>query len=145
MGKNTITLDNTRNLFVIGFDAGYTCLGFDVCQERSVKMAEWLGVEPPNSSYWGTTQGYDRFQELVQLCRVRFEATGEKCPTELTSQLVGLEGKHVEVVDKWDERRRFVVGKSTGWVPCHLELKTRASRGGEAVMGAPFKSVRVIS
>ena len=48
----------------------------------------------------------------------------------LTAQLVGLEGWRVEVVDMFGQSRRFIVGKSTGWCPCHLEVLTRRSRGG---------------
>lgn len=48
----------------------------------------------------------------------------------LTAQLVGYEGCRVEVVDQNGNRRRFIVGKSTGWRPCHLEIRTRRSLGG---------------
>jgi len=48
----------------------------------------------------------------------------------LTSQLIGLEGWRVEVTDAHGETRRFIVGRSTGWKPCHLEVKTRRSLGG---------------
>lgn len=49
----------------------------------------------------------------------------------LTPQLVGLEGWRVEVVTEMTgEKRRFIVGLSTGWRPCHIELSNRASRGG---------------
>ena len=48
----------------------------------------------------------------------------------LTKQLIGLEGWRVEVVDKYGEKRRFIVSRSTGWVPCHIEIKTKASTGG---------------
>ena len=60
----------------------------------------------------------------------------------LTPQLKGLEGWRVEVVDCYGERRRFIVGRSTGWSPCHIEVARRDSTGGPAVMGTPFKSVR---
>jgi len=140
----SITLNTNDNLFVIGCGAGYTCLGFDICQERSTSMAKWLGVESPNQSFWGTINGYERFRELVELCRTNYEKTGKKCPCELTPQLNGLEGKRVEVVDKWGEKRRFKVGRSTGWIPCHIELARCNSQDGGAVMGAPFKSVRVV-
>lgn len=140
----SITLNNRDNLYVIGTSSGISCLGFDVCQKRSETMAKWLGVESPNESYWGTTQGYERFQELVEMCRKRCDHNNEKCPCELTSQLIGLEGKRIEVVDKWNEKRRFIVGRSTGWMPCHIERKTKRSIGGGAVMGEPFKSVKVV-
>jgi len=48
----------------------------------------------------------------------------------LTPQLVGLEGWRVEVETDYDETRRFYVSRSTGWVPCHIEVKTRRSYGG---------------
>jgi hypothetical protein len=49
----------------------------------------------------------------------------------LTKQLIGLEGWRVEVVSVMTgEKRRFIVGRSTGWVPCHIELSRRTSHGG---------------
>lgn len=50
--------------------------------------------------------------------------------SDLTKQLVGLEGWRVEVTDDDGIKRRFIVGKSTGWRPCHLEIKTTRSYGG---------------
>ena len=51
----------------------------------------------------------------------------------LTPMLNGLEGWRVEVVDdEGDKPRRFIVGKSTGWRPCHLEIASRRSTGGGA-------------
>ena len=61
----------------------------------------------------------------------------------LTKQLVGLEGKRVEVVDNYGEKRRFIVGRSTGWRPCHIERKLRTSHGGFSA-DAGYASVRVI-
>ncbi len=48
----------------------------------------------------------------------------------LTPQLVGLEGWRVEAETSYGETRRFYVGRSTGWSPCHIEIKRRNSRGG---------------
>lgn len=50
--------------------------------------------------------------------------------SDLTPQLRGLEGWRVEVEDMYGDVRRFIVGRSTGWRPCHLEIKTRRSSGG---------------
>jgi hypothetical protein len=52
--------------------------------------------------------------------------------SDLSPQLTGLEGWRVEAVTTYGETRRFYVGKSTGWRPCHLEVLTRRSRGGMA-------------
>jgi hypothetical protein len=59
----------------------------------------------------------------------------------LSPQLVGLEGWRVEVETTYGETRRFIVGRSTGWQPCHIELRRRDSRDG---MGAEreYASVR---
>lgn len=65
--------------------------------------------------------------------------------SDLTPELIGLEGRRVEVVDKWGEKRRFYVGRSSGWKPIHIEVKRIDSTGGIGVMGAPFKSIRVLN
>jgi hypothetical protein len=61
----------------------------------------------------------------------------------LTPQLVGLEGYRVEVVTDYDETRRFIVGKSTGWKPIHLEIARRNSSGGGPA-DRRYKSVRTL-
>lgn len=48
----------------------------------------------------------------------------------LTPQLIGLEGWRVEVVTTYGETRRFIVSRSSGWVPCHIEIARRDSSGG---------------
>lgn len=53
----------------------------------------------------------------------------------LAPQLMGLEGWRVEVGDGVNDDgsprlRRFYVGRSTGWRPCHLEIARRDSDGG---------------
>lgn len=59
----------------------------------------------------------------------------------LTPQLSGLEGHRVEAITHTGDTRRFIVGKSTGWRPVHLEVKTtRSSGGGQAERS--YKSVR---
>ena len=61
----------------------------------------------------------------------------------LTPQLIGLEGKRVEIVDRYGDSYRFWVGRSTGWRPCHLEVKTRRSMGGDPASKS-YASVRVV-
>jgi hypothetical protein len=48
----------------------------------------------------------------------------------LSPQLVGVEGWRVEAIAKDGTKRRFIVGRSTGWRPCSLELARRNSSGG---------------
>ncbi len=59
----------------------------------------------------------------------------------LTRQLLDLEGWRVEVDTMAGETRRFYVGRSTGWRPCHLEVLTRRSMGGDAA-DKQYRAVR---
>lgn len=64
--------------------------------------------------------------------------------SHLSPQLIGMEGWRVEVVDaeiSGGQTRRFIVGKSTGWRPCHLEIHNRRSRGGHPACKR-YQSVR---
>ena len=63
--------------------------------------------------------------------------------SDLSPQLLGLERKRVEVVTTYGEKRRFYVGRSTGWRPIHLEIHNRRSTGGPAAE-RHYASVRVI-
>jgi hypothetical protein len=145
-----VTINKDQELYVIPSGKGFTCLGFDVCLDRSRAYAEWLrtqGVPAVNlilSPERGTMKAYIWHQEMVESIRKLDRKGNDRCPCELTPQLIGLEGKRVEVVDCHGEKRRFIVGKSAGWIPCHLEIARRSSTGGCAVMGAPFRSVRII-
>ncbi|MGD0058652.1 MAG: hypothetical protein ABSD58_04460 [Verrucomicrobiia bacterium] len=139
-----IRINQQQRLFVLpAGDNGFGCLGFDVCEERTRTLAAELAVEPmPHRK--GTRRAYEAYERLVEVARQRNQATGWRAQSELTHELLGLEGKRVEIVDRWGHKRRFYVGKSTGFIPVHLEIARRNSTGGPAVMGAPFNSVRVL-
>jgi len=92
----------------------------------------------------GTVSGYKEYEALINAARIYYENTNERCPVELCPELVGLEGRRVEVIDCYGQKRRFYVGKSTGWIPCHLEIARIDSGGGPAVIGAPFQMVTII-
>ena len=137
-------IDQERRLYVIHEGNGFSCIGFDSARKRTEALTAWLNRPAPNPDLWGTEEGYTAYKSFLDLGREHHAKTGQRCPAELTPELVGLERKRVEVVDCWGEKRRFWVGKSTGWMPCHLEIATIRSSGGTAVMGAPFKSVMVV-
>lgn len=145
--ERIVQINRDQRLFVIPYGSGYSCLGFDVCERRTRALEKELNELYPlktEKHRKGTLAAYEYYQKLIRAARDWFEKSGHRFQCELTPQLVGLEGKRVEVVDKYGERRRFKVGKSTGWIPCHLELANSRSSGGGAVTGAPFKSVRII-
>jgi hypothetical protein len=123
-----------------------TFLGYEAARNGQEAVAKWMGREDllPKPEEFGTVKGYASYMRVMDLGGKHAKKTGQKSTHELVPQLVGLEGKRVEVVDAYGEKRRFYVGKSTGWVPVHLEIPLRNSTGGIQAMGAPFKSVKVI-
>jgi hypothetical protein len=144
-----VKTNDEQELYIIPCGKGYTCLGFDVLLERSRNIAAWLRdqgerASAPPESKRGTMYAYHRYCLLLSKAQRYCAEQNTRCPVELTPQLIAYEGKQVEVVDCHGETRRFWVGKSTGWMPCHLEVKRSRNTDGCAVMGAPFKSVRVV-
>ena len=152
--NDRVTINHEQHLYVIPHthrsETGYTCLGFDYAFKRAAAIVEWLidrGVETalPDPESRGTIRGFTEYALAVHAAKVYFQRTGRRCPAELTPELTGLEGCRVEVIDCYGETRRFYIGRSTGWIPCHLEIARIDSTGGPAVYGTPFTSVRVIS
>lgn len=148
-----VTVNETQGLYVIRSDYGYSCLGFDVCTDRARRYLDWLMSkgEPDAGGLLseldrlprGDLRKHEIYESAVAAIKRRHDTLRERCEVELCEQLRGLEGKRVEVVDSYGETRRFQVGRSTGWIPVHLEIEPRAN-GGSPVYGAPFKSVRVL-
>jgi hypothetical protein len=138
-----VRINKQQKLFVIPEAGGFTCLGFDVCFERSTKLATELGLTVPMKSRKATRGAYEYYAHLCNVAREKHTQTGWRSQSELTPELIGLEGKRVEVVTEWGETKRFYVGKSTGYIPCHLEIARSNSTGGPAIIGK-IKSVKVI-
>ncbi len=139
-----VTVNLEQKLFVIPTGDGYSCLGFDVCAERTAKYAKWLKVEiPAESEPRGTLEAYAAMNRLMDQIRAKC-VNGLRCDAELEPQLVGLEKRRVEVVDCYGTTRRFYVGRSMGWMPIHLEIAKCNSISGGQAWGTPYKSVRVI-
>ena len=144
-----VTVDQQRQLYVIPAAGGYSCLGFGVLIRRNNDVCAWLrengrSAREITPDLRGTLEAYAIYRETMRQGETLHRETGKRCNADLIPQLVGLEGKRVEVVDRHGETRRFWVGKSTGWFPVHLEVTRRDSSGGGAVTGAPFQSVRVV-
>lgn len=101
-------------------------------------------MEKMTSARWATMNDDEKsrfFREWNGLTRGQKEAL--QSTEGLSPQLTGLEGYRVEVETTYGEKRRFIVGKSTGWQPCHLEISRRNSSGG-AGAEKQYKSVAVL-
>lgn len=143
-----ITLNTDQRLFVIPCGSGFSCLGFDVCRNRAASYCQWLRDEgqpaPDLGAPIGTMESYTEYKAALEAVRLYCQESGKRCTAELTPELIGKEGARVEVETRHGDKRRFYVGKSTGFIPVHLEIARRDSSGGVAVTGAPFKSLRVV-
>ena len=140
-------------LYVIKYKNCFSCLGFDVTTDRCNKYGQWLldrGVDLRDSegefnrAKPGTLEHYQIYKSILDQVRVYCDKEKVQCEVDLQPQLVGLEGKRVEVIDCYGDKRRFKVGKSVGFIPLHLELARTDSSGGPAITGTPFQSVRVV-
>ena len=136
-------INQEQRLYVLPCGKGYSCLGFDVAERWRRGYLAWLGL-PIKEVEIGTGAAYRAYEEAQEAVRARYEKTGERCPTQLTPQLIGLEGKRVEVTLKDETKKRFYVGKSSGWIPTHLEIKNRNSTGGPAAYVPEGATVRVL-
>jgi len=161
--SNLHSVNKEQQLYVIAASAGFSCYGFTVLDRKARAVLEWLNGEHASAARMilgaqgkdvarldipariGTQKHYAACQQVIQWAGLFCSLYRERCPVGLVPQLTGLEGKRVEVIDAYGEQRRFYVGKSSGWMPSHLEVMRRDSSGGIAVYGAPFKSVRVVS
>lgn len=144
--KITLNPGYAGGVYVLNHGKFISCLGFDVVLKKAAALASELSSPEyfPVQTERGTMTAYRKYAALVDKARQKNIATGWRSRVELTADLIGLEGKRVEVIDCYGDRRRFIVGRSTGWIPCHLELKTSCSSGGEAVWGTPFNSVIIV-
>lgn len=145
--RQRVTLNKEEALYVIpiGGGSGYTCLGFDVAEKRIKALSDELGMSLEPAAR-GTLRRYSQYRQLVEAARKRHEESLRtwRSAVELTPELMGKEGKRVEVKSANGETRRFWVGRSTGWMPCHLEIHNTRSHGGGAAYIMPGDIVRVI-
>ena len=142
--SNGVTLDTVNRFYVIPAGKSYSTLGWDYCAKQAKALALELQA-PDTTAEVGTLEFYSYWETLLNLGRDRNRRTGWRSAINLVPALIGLEGKRVEVVDEWGTTKRFWVGKSTGWMPCHLQIARRNCSGGPSVCIGTPRSVRVVS
>lgn len=124
---------------------GVSTYGWDHVLEQVERLTLGFGETDVPSLARGSREALDTMLALMERARVEFEETGEPNVGNLTPGLSGLEGWRVEVIDEADdEPRRFIVGRSTGWIPVHLELHNTRSRGGSPARPDGYYEVREI-
>ena len=148
-----LKINQKQRLYVIPEGNGYSCLGWDVCKKWTDSLhnellkvyADYKHTTLSKQKYpKGTWKAYFRYRELIDIARGINQHTGYRFTYELEPRLVGLENKRVEITDKEGNKRRFYVGKSTGFIPVHLEISKRTSTGGPAVYLWDTDTIKVV-
>ncbi len=139
-----VTINESQGLYVIpDLSGGYSCLGFDVAFRKAQAVYDWIiasakvmemkvDLQPPNSELRGKLEGYEDHKRIMDAGAMYHSQTRARCPAELHPRLIGLEGHKVEVTLADGIKKKFRVGKSTGWFPTHLYIEGNQA-GGEAI------------
>jgi hypothetical protein len=139
--KKLHSINKEHGLYVFREGNGYSCLGFDVVINRVKKLSDELRI-PTLKFRKGSKNALNTYYKLVNEVYKMNKKTGYRSNSDLTPEFIGHEGRRVEVVRENGTRERFIIGKSTGWIPEHLEIKRRDSRGGGTVTSfASFKFI----
>ena len=144
------SINRAQRLYVLKAGSGFSCLGFDVAEKRRRALWAWVGQECPDIRK-GYPKHYADYRAAVAAASRHSDslkargARDWRCPVELTPELVGLEGRRVEVTGPDGYRKRFTVGRSMGWMPLHLEIANRRSMGGGAAYIPKGGRVRVVA
>lgn len=134
-----------KGVFVIPCGDGFSTLGFAYAEKRARGVLEWIGGKFRYSPKFNSLVNlYEEYKRAMKEGAEYAAKTGRKCPLELTPQLIGLEGKRVAIINAdGSEESRFRVGRSTGWLPCHLEIMPNA-HGGSSVYIPEGATIRIL-
>ena len=123
MTEQNVGTDGFAETYVIREqDGSVETMPWDLCKLRVERYAINLRIEMPQVAR-GTIAAYDTMRILQEALRAECARTGEQAIAELSPLLIGLEGRTVDVETLDGERRRFVVAKSSGCMPHHIELR----------------------
>lgn len=128
---NLYSINLESRLYFIVAGRGISSYGFDVLDRKARDVAMWCGVLHPSTDL-GTKEHFEQCGQILGRGAEYAAKTSKRCNVELIPEFIGLEGKRVEQRMPEGHSYRFWIGKSYGWMPCYLELKTKRSRGGAA-------------
>ena len=140
------SIDSAARLYVFREGSGTSCYGFDVLDRKARAVGAWL-LDPARGNEdaaraartWldllgtpGTEDHFEICSNILERAQIHCGVFQERCPADTAPALRGLEGWRVSAVVN-GERRRFIVGISTGWLPCHVARHNVRSRGGDGL------------
>ena len=137
--NDTISINKKQQLYVINYGNNYSCLGFDVVNNKIIALCNVLNIKNI-CKYKGTKKAYTFYSKLLKIAH----ETNKTFDIELYKPFIGNEGSRVEIVYNWGDVERGIIGKSTGFMPCHILLKRCDSIGGGSILKDSIKSFRFI-
>ncbi|HKR05951.1 MAG TPA: hypothetical protein VJY62_15045 [Bacteroidia bacterium] len=145
MLERLIKINKEQKVYVLSVDEKhYSCLGFEIMMKRAQALAEEMN-EKVYAKRIGTKKAYKELCRLIGIARRKNKLTGWRSQAELYKPFIDKEGQRVEVEYTWGEKEKFYIGKSTGFIPCHLTIKKSNSTGGAALLSDSIKSYRFIN
>lgn len=133
-----------RPMFILSRGGGVSCLGLEVARRKASGVLAWIG-DTVDLSAATPAEVWAAYADAMERGAAFHSATGIRCPIDLSPALIGLEGRRVEVTAPNGERSRFIVGKSSGWLPVHLAIARRNCHGGAAAYVPAGSTVRVVA
>ncbi len=144
--------DYNQGSYILKHKDGVTCLGYGRVLKKALKYANYLQQQrygeharqihaydfPPV----GTIEMYEHYVEIFKQLEVHTKNSGKRCEADLNKQLTPYVGGWVEVVDRDNDKRRFKIGISPGWLPIYLEVTGESD--GEYATDDEYKSVRPV-
>ena len=125
--ETEIKIDAARRLYTCPVAGGWSSFGFDYADRDNRAIREELNLPAPVAVV-GTVEALQELRDAQEAARL----SGRRLECGLHPKLRGLEGSRVEAT-LYGERVRFQVGKSTGWIPCHLQIHNSRSTGGGSI------------
>lgn len=147
-----VTLAKHGDLYCIpAGDNRFSCLGFDVCEERIEAVAAWLAASGDDSTVLPKPKGergdldrYAYYRQLMDEGQRLHQRTGKRCDHNLDPRLTPHLRARVKVTSSDGSSRSFWVGRSTGWMPTYLEIARIDSSGGDLAYLADDDKVQFV-
>jgi hypothetical protein len=141
--KNLHSINKEQGLFVFKHGKYVSCLGFGVVINKTKNLSKELNINCPNFRK-GSKASLKFYYKVINIAKKKNKQTGWKSQSELFVPFIGNEGKRVEVEYNWGEKERFYIGKSMGFIPCHIMVKQSNSTGGASVLNDSIKNYRFV-
>ena len=144
-----VSIDRENRLYSFLLpNGGWSCLGFDVVEKRSQRLADWLRkqgiyVSSIGSGIPGTTNAYTIYEERMEQARQLWIDRNLRCDIDLDIRFSQYHesGERVEILYTDGSVERGYIGKSTGWMPTYLLLKTKRSISGGSILSPMVQTI----